>query len=608
MQAPLGAADANRTAVLNKVAAKVGAKDADWHSYNNNVRTTTKVADLVDIENQAVLVLTSFNEHNAKNPERKLVAVPISGWTPKGPTEGVGGFFSCFGNREKKDRVDDEYGASYSFNPYISTPGADLILQVAYKAHYIIPVKGKPDQFKVSAGVQVVEFENHLRKLGKAAPSASTLTRAAWTGGLGTGFYWPSKVDGPGSTHILKAKIVDGKGNKLKLSPKDKHHPNLFHALIHAHLGVVFIAELRIGNIVDNYLVKRTNTHYKNVKDLKEKLKGTNPLDKESFLFQWFPFDASDKGTQAQMRISICERTNEVPTDATRVRPYKISEIWKKLMVTEAAESIIKPISESEKLRKFYPLITRAAAFDTFGSEEQTVEVGDVGTIMHPFQTYTDLEMSDVNPCITVKNTAEAHALWLDLVDICDQFYKETKALYQFNIVARLVRGIPDPEGKRGIAPCIVDNPGELKLNFEVLEHEGLAPTNEAKELRRRLFKRIQDLQFVLHHGKTPVEGLETLEKQFSKSDLSKKRLQGFREAAREVDPNGTLLTKNKKSYIFDAEIAPKEGKEKTLIGKQKGHEKPLDKQKEKQLLNHIVELSKEDPELLTAATKMLAE
>ncbi|MFN4174678.1 MAG: hypothetical protein ACK4HV_06210, partial [Parachlamydiaceae bacterium] len=431
-----------------------------------------------------------------------------------------------------------------------------------------------------------------------------TIHRVAWSGGLGTGFYWPSKIDGPGSTHVLKMKVIDAKGIKRKLSPK--HHPHLFHALVHAHLGAgFFLAEIRIGEIVNNYLVKRTNTLYKNVRDLKEKTKEINLLDAESFMFQWFPYDATDKASGHQIRVTLCERTNDIPSEATKVRPYTVSEVWKKLMITEASEYIIEAIAGNEKLRKFYPLITQAAAFDTFGSEERTVEVGDAATIMHPFKTYTDQEMSDVNPCILVKDTREANKLWRELLDICDAFYKETNALYQFNIVARLVKGIPDPAGIRGIAPCIVDNPGELKLAFEVLEHEALAHTDGAKELRKRIFNHLSSHKFVLHHGKTPVEGIETLEKQFNKDELSKKRLAAFREAVIELGgDHSSLLTKKKRAYIFSKEAETHEKhKERLLAPKQKGQDKVHEVAPEK-----IVELFKEDPELLNRAKKLIAE
>lgn len=610
MEPARGTVEAERTAVLNKVAGKVGAKRGEWRSYNGNIKATAHIANLPKIEELVIYILKSFYEFNSKHPGHALTAVPVSGWLSNVPTEGIGGFLSCFGTKEMSDRVAAEYGASYSFNYFISTIGADMILLISRSAHYILPVKGKPDQYKVSAGVQVTEFDDYLRKRGLAAPSSSTIHRVAWTGGTGTGFYWPSKVDGPGSTHVLKAKVIDGKGNKIKLSPKNKHRPDLFHATIHAHLGAAyFVTELRIGGIEKNYLVKRTNTLYKNITDFKKKTAGVNLLDKESFLFQYFPFDAADKGVGNQIRVTISERTQEVPSDATKVRPYVISDVWKKLMITEASEGIIGLITDHEELRMFYPTIVRAAAFDTFGSDEHTVEVGDVGTIMHPFPTYTDQEMSDVNPCILAKTTAVANEIFHEILSVIDEFYKETKGLNQFNIVARLVKGIPDPEGIRGIAACIVDNPGEFKLAFEVLEHEKLAQTDSAKELRRRIFRKIAPHQFVLHHGKTPVEGLETLEKQFSRTDLTKKRLAGYRQAITELggDNTSTLLTNPKRQYIFSSDIEPKAEKERPLIAKQKEHEKPLDKAQKKKALEHVIELSKEDPEMVGQATKMLA-
>lgn len=597
-----------RTAVLERTAKEVKATSQGWHSYNGNIQVTAYVANLTDLGKQVSAVLKAFYEFNKKHPGQPLVAVPVSGWLSKVPTEGVGGFLSCFGTKEQAKRVSAEYGASYSLNPWISAPGADMILLTSLQAHYILPTK-KKGEYKVSAGVQVTQFEAYLRKEGKAPIPTSTIHRTALSGGLGTGFYWPSKEEEPFSTHVVKAKVVDARGNRLKLSAKEKHHPHLFHALIHAHLGVFCVVELRIGGIVDNHLLKRTNRRYKSVPDLLERTKGTNPADSGSFMFQWFPYSTSNDPLGHQIRVTTIERTNEVPSDATKVRPYKISDTYKKLMETEAAEGIIGLITGHDKLRQFYPLVVRAAALDTFGIEEETVEVGDVGTIMHPFNTYTDQELSDINPCIQVRSTAEAWDLLKELITKVDEYYKKTGALRQFNIVSRVVKGIADPEGKRGIAPCLVDRPGEFILSFEVVEHEALSKTPESQKLRRIYLDVFKDRKFVLHHGKTPVEELDTLEKQFNRDELSKTRLQGFREAVKEVQgadvATSTLLTKNKIRYIFgtgEEEAA----KERTLAAKQKEVEKPLDKECEKKVLQYVVDNAKDDPDLRDLAASLL--
>ncbi|MBA2726980.1 MAG: FAD-binding oxidoreductase [Parachlamydiaceae bacterium] len=540
---------------LNELTKAIGLKEKEeWQNNNSTLHHKVHLFEIKDVEHEPSEILSKLYELKKKYRDQTFVASATAGWKTK-KTIPLGGIIS---DEQKKQRMDEEYGQSFSLSEYSTgTNEIELKLRVAREAQKII-IKEKGDRkvCKVTGGVRITDVEKHLSKLGYAtSPNMSTLQFATFAGLTANGGYGPSRELRATSTNIIKMKIVNPLGRELTLS--DKRNPKLFKVLRDCHIGVCFVKELSF-EIEPKFLMKRHNRLFNDVPTLRNEMTKNNFIDEEHFIAMYIPVDIEKNGDHfPRIRIINLKRTDELPEDI-QTEEEELNTDYFNLMETEIGEEAIKVITKHKKFNKYSPFIHKSAAIKTYGTKKESVEINYSRKILHPFKTYTDEEIRDVNFLIQVENVEHAREVMLDLLQLTEDRLKEVakeKKYPLLNAFGRYLKGIYYPEGEGGIAPTAVEKEHQSILSFEFVSYEPHAQTKEFKDLVISVQKYLDSkgLSVNYHPGKHFPEDIHTLNDIY-KGKIREQRLKNFQEAVYTLHEGdiefSTLLSSKKKEFI----------------------------------------------------------
>lgn len=591
-------------------------REEEWHNNNSTLKQQAYVIDLKKISQGSDIIYRVY-QYNRDRKNQPIVIVPVAGWKMEVPTEGVSSFFQCWSSSERKERLTAEYAQSFSLSRFTTAVNADLVLRVSRVAqqHSIIHGVGGT-VMQVTPGYRIIDADDMLHAHALALPpNMPTLHVASIVGAAANGCYGPARDHGPMTTNIVEMKVVTPLGDRITLSSRE--NSKLFAIFRDCHLSAGFFVEhISLGNIVQDYLMKRHSILYHDVPELMVAMMKRNPLHQEHFIAMYIPVDIKEKHHHApRIRITTCAKTYESISDETKCRETRELGDYIKLMKTEAGEPIIDLVTRSESLRSFYPFILKTAALETYGTERETTEIDYSAQILHIFKTYTDLPIADINWLIQVNSTDEARSLLLELLQITeDQLvqYAEQEQYPLFNAFARYLKGLCDPDGTNGIAPTLTDQPHQSILSFELLSYTPLAETKAFKELVNKIVThlKVKKFKFKYHPGKTMPDDIRSLTQYFT-DPIDMKRLQNFQRALEEIHGGrdnlaiSPFLTPQKREFLGLAPIEEQKEK-KTLICSKSGH---CTKKEEKAALKGIIKIAKDhkDAEVERKAKETLA-
>lgn len=238
----------------NKIAYASG-----WANYMENVSNPAALVVEIKTEEELQTVIKSIKQLNAgRSPEDKITARATAGWSD---SKTCGCSLFPWNNAQE-----NQYNEGFSFSQVVGgrtapgAPGTDVVIRFAKKFHHkkIIgpidkPVVFNPDTpihqlpstlVEVSAGVQIAELADYLRKHNLSLPTVSMIAWVTAVGLSGTAGHGTGRDEPAFSGLIESIRVCDMDGEIREINAD---HPD-FEALRAGHsglLGVVLSIKLR---------------------------------------------------------------------------------------------------------------------------------------------------------------------------------------------------------------------------------------------------------------------------------------------------------------------------------------------------------------------------
>ncbi|KTD57270.1 FAD-binding protein [Legionella shakespearei] len=254
-----------------------------WANYMENVSNPAALVVEIKTEEQLQTVIKAIKELNAeRTPDDKITVRATAGWSDS-KTCGCSLF-------PWNDAQENQYNEGFSFSQVVGgrtapgTPGTDVVIRFAKKFHHkkIIGAIDEPVVFnpenpihqlpstlvEVSAGVQISEFADYLRKHNLSLPTVSMIAWVTAVGLAGTAGHGTGRDEPAFSGLIESIRVCDMDGEIREINAD---HPD-FEALRGGHsglLGVVLSIKLRA---VKAFNLRETIELYPNTEAMTGKL------------------------------------------------------------------------------------------------------------------------------------------------------------------------------------------------------------------------------------------------------------------------------------------------------------------------------------------------
>jgi hypothetical protein len=230
-----------------------------WANYMESVSNPAALVVEIKTEEELQTVIKAIKELNTdRTPDDKITVRATAGWSD---SKTCGCSLFPWNNVQE-----NQYNEGFSFSQVVGgrtapgTPGTDVVIRFAKKFHHkkVIgpidePVVFNPDNpihqlpaslVEVSAGVQIAEFADYLRKHNLSLPTVSMIAWVTAIGLAGTAGHGTGRDEPAFSGLIESIKVCDMDGEIREINAD---HPD-FEALRAGHsglLGVVLSIKLR---------------------------------------------------------------------------------------------------------------------------------------------------------------------------------------------------------------------------------------------------------------------------------------------------------------------------------------------------------------------------
>ncbi|TAL59510.1 MAG: FAD-binding protein, partial [Legionella sp.] len=258
-------------------------RSAGWNNFMETVDNAAAVVVEVTTVEQLQNVLKEIKRINELPTSKgKITVRATGGWSDDNVSQ------CCLFPWSQKQI--NTYNEGFSFSQVVGgratpeTPGTDVILRFAKKYHHMevlgslpTPKQTNPESpihklpcslVKVSAGVQVAELVEFLRKKGLSLTTVSMISWVTAVGLAGTGGHGTGRDEPAFSGLIESFEVCDMDGNLREITSTDPD----FQVLSGAHSGLLGVVTSIKIRAVEAYNLKETIRLFSNVSDMDDKL------------------------------------------------------------------------------------------------------------------------------------------------------------------------------------------------------------------------------------------------------------------------------------------------------------------------------------------------
>ncbi len=459
----------------NKISCSQG-----WTNFMGNVRNPSAVVVDVDSEAQVQLIMKEIKRMNeGRTPKNKITLRATAGWENKDNS------VSCCLFPWSKVQ-EEEYGkGSFSFSEVVGGrassegEGTDIILRFKkkfHKAKVLGPLNTKPawlnpnnpihqlpaSLVEVSAGMQIAEYAEFLRKNNLSSSTLSMLSWASLVGLLGHGGHGTGRDEPAVSGLIESIRVCDMDGNIRELTPD---HPD-FQTLCAAHsgfLGVILSVKMRA---VKAYNLRETIAVFHNTEEMKGKL-GDILKNNHYVSVMGMPSSSPLGENVHQWQVRMWNYTTDKPTQKTQPTYAPTITSLAQELGLRLGKDLMDFLVNSE-LRSLLPEFMLIAAAQSI-EERGTKSIVDFENhITHPQVAFPE-KLRDVDYFIPVKDDKAGENLEAILQQIENQVNKASRRGEYPITYAVYVRYLKGTNG--GLSPTGTSSPDEHIIALDVVTH-----------------------------------------------------------------------------------------------------------------------------------------
>ncbi|QMT59290.1 FAD-binding protein [Legionella sp. PC997] len=451
-----------------------------WTNFMGNVRNPSAVVVDVDKKAQVQLIMKELARMNKdRTPKDKITLRVTAGWEDKDKS-----LSCCLFPWSKVQAA--EYGkGSFSFSEVVggrASPegeGTDIILRFKkkfHKAKVLGPLHTKPAWLnpnnpihqlqaflvEVSAGMQIAEYAEFLRKNNLSSSTLSMLSWASLIGLLGPGGHGTGRDEPAVSSLIESIEVCDMDGNIRELTPE---HPD-FHTLRAAHsgfLGVILSVKMRA---VQAYNLRETIAVFHNTEEMKGKL-GDILRNNHYVSVMGMPSSSPLGENVHQWQVRMWNYTTDKPTQKSQPTYSPTITSFVQELGLRLGEDLMDFLVNSE-LKGLLPEFMLIAAAQSIEERGTKPIVDFENHLTHPQVAFPE-KLRDVDYFIPVQDDKAGEHLEAILHQIENQVIKASR-LGEYPITyAVYVRYLKGTNG--GLSPTGTSSPDEHIIALDVVTH-----------------------------------------------------------------------------------------------------------------------------------------
>lgn len=458
----------------NKIAYTSG-----WANYMESVSNPAAMVIEIKTEKELQTVIKTIKELNSdRTPEDKITVRATAGWSDSKRSK------CCL--FPWSDVQENQYNEGFSFSQVVGgraspeTAGTDVIIRFSKKFHHqkvigpiVEPEVVNPDNpihqlpstlVEVSAGVQISEFADYLRKHNLSLPTVSMIAWVTPVGLAGTAGHGTGRDEPAFSGLIESIRVCDMDGVIREINAD---HPD-FEALRGGHsglLGIVLSIKLRA---VKAFNLCETIDLFPDTKEMSGKL--NNVLkDNQYISIMGVPSYGFSEATRLlpKWQIRKWNYSTEKPTKKGGA-PYDadIRSFAQELQVRVGA-SIMGFLLDSE-LKHLMPLFMLLSAAVVTGTRGTKAKVDFENHITHP-QVAFPKEMRDVSYLIPVEDSEagdKLEAILQKMESLLDKAGKRGEYPVTYAVYVRYIKGT-----NGGLSTSFTSSDDEHILAIDVVTH-----------------------------------------------------------------------------------------------------------------------------------------
>ncbi|MCW8469851.1 L-gulono-gamma-lactone oxidase [Fluoribacter gormanii] len=463
------------TLTRNKISYRQG-----WTNFMGNVRNPSAVVVDVDSEAQVQLIMKEVKRMNDnRTPKDKITLRATAGWEDKDKSVGC-----CLFPWSKVQ--EEEYAkGSFSFSEVVGgrtspeSEGTDIILRFKKKFHKAKvlgslntkPTWLNPDNpihqlpaslVEVSAGMQIAEYAEFLRKNNLSSSTLSMLSWASLVGLLGPGGHGTGRDEPAVSGLIESIRVCDMDGTIRELTPD---HPD-FQTLCAAHsgfLGVILSVKMRV---VKAYNLRETIAVFHNTEEMNGKL--GDILKNNQYVSVMGMPSASILGENVhQWQVRMWNYTTDKPTQNSQPTYSPTSTSFVQELGLRLGEDLMDFLVNSD-LKGLLPEFMLIAAAQSIEERGTKPIVDFENHITHPQVAFPE-KLRDVDYFIPVKDDKAGEHLEAILQQIEYQVNKASRRGEYPITYAVYVRYLKGTNG--GLSPTGTSSSDERIIALDVVTH-----------------------------------------------------------------------------------------------------------------------------------------
>ncbi len=451
-----------------------------WSNYMETVKNPAALVLEIKNDKQISMVMKAIKELNKdRNPQNKITVRATAGWTDTKKCK----CFCLFGWDKEQE---EQYNEGFSFSQVVGgrasvdTAGTDVIIRFAKSYQYtkvlgtmknppVVNPKNPIHQLpvslvEVSAGVQISELADFLRKHKLSLTTASMIAWVSAVGLAGTAGHGTGRDEPAFSGLIESIKICDAEGNIRELTRDDPDFANL----VGGHsglLGVVLSMKIRA---VKAFNLEESIELYSDTKEMSGKLAGVLKNNQYVSIMGMPSYSCPETGKLvSKWQIRKWNYTTEKPTTRENA-PYApdISSFAQELQV-RIGSSVMEYLLDSG-LKHLMPAFMLLSAAVVTGTRGTARKVDFENHISHP-QVAFPKAMRDVSYLIPVKD-ADAGKVLEETLQKMESLLNKAGSKGEYPVTyAIYVRYIKGTNG--GLSTSYTHSEDERILAIDVVTH-----------------------------------------------------------------------------------------------------------------------------------------
>lgn len=489
-----------------------------WSNYMELANNPGAITVTVKNEDQVHIVMQTIKQLNVdRNPDNKITVRAAAGWSDTSTENGCC-FFPWASVQE------NQYNESFSFSQVVGgrasndTSGTDVIIRFDKKYHNmkVIGPLDNPNVFnpespihqlpaslvEVSAGVQIGELSDYLRKHDLSLSTASMIAWVTAVGLAGTGGHGTGRDESGFSGLIESMKICDMDGIIREIN---RNHPD-FAILCGAHsglLGVVLSIKLRA---VQAFNLEETIKLYQDAKSMTLDLDDILKNNEYVSIMGMPSYQTTEIGKAIpKWQVKMWNFTTKKPTQKTSTSYHPdLTSYMQELEIKMGA-----PIMEyllDPALKHLFPLYTNVAAAMVIETRGAKTIVDYENKITHP-QVAFPKTMRDVSYQIPLKDGTKgetAGAIFQKIESMLDAAGSKGQYPLTYAFYGRYFKGT-----NGGLSTSFTSGDDEHIFALDMVTHPKAYGINEFEQEFVPFLTHDLGIQLRCHLGKNFPAGME---------------------------------------------------------------------------------------------------